>query len=205
MRKEYQEKKFADAKFRADQDPALHVPRDGGPVSVMTMLMSGLTLAIYWIGATLIDALPTGAERAALFGQMAAFSGYAMQVVAAFMMLAIIFIILPRAMVSVPPHPRSARNGADHRGRDADCIARRIARRHGEFRHVSFRYPDASNDVLHDISFKAEKGQTVALIGSTGSGKSTVVNLIPRFYDATEGEVLVDGSQRQGIRAVRPA
>ena len=116
-----------------------------------------------------------------------------MQVVAAFMMLAIIFIILPRAMVSV----RRIREVLDTRPAIADGAISSLPADAPtgtvEFRHVSFRYPDASDDVLHDVSFRAERGQTVALIGSTGSGKSTVVNLIPRFYDATEGEVLVDG------------
>ena len=190
---EYQEEKFAKANLELTKTQLFTSRAMAVPAPVMTMLMSGLTLAIYWIGASLIDALPTGAERAALFGQMAAFSGYAMQVVAAFMMLAIIFIILPRAMVSV----RRIREVLDTRPAIADGAISSLPADAPtgtvEFRHVSFRYPDASDDVLHDVSFRAERGQTVALIGSTGSGKSTVVNLIPRFYDATEGEVLVDG------------
>ena len=190
---EYQEEKFAKANLELTKTQLFTSRAMAVLAPVMTMLMSGLTLAIYWIGAFLIDALPTGAERAALFGQMAAFSGYAMQVVAAFMMLAIIFIILPRAMVSV----RRIREVLDTRPAIADGAISSLPADAPtgtvEFRHVSFRYPDASDDVLHDVSFRAERGQTVALIGSTGSGKSTVVNLIPRFYDATEGEVLVDG------------
>ena len=190
---EYQEEKFAKANLELTKTQLFTSRAMAILAPVMTMLMSGLTLAIYWIGASLIDALPTGAERAALFGQMAAFSGYAMQVVAAFMMLAIIFIILPRAMVSV----RRIREVLDTRPAIADGAISSLPADAPtgtvEFRHVSFRYPDASDDVLHDVSFRAERGQTVALIGSTGSGKSTVVNLIPRFYDATEGEVLVDG------------
>ena len=190
---EYQEEKFAKANLELTKTQLFTSRAMAVLAPVMTMLMSGLTLAIYWIGASLIDALPTGAERAALFGQMAAFSGYAMQVVAAFMMLAIIFIILPRAMVSV----RRIREVLDTRPAIADGTISSLPADAPtgtvEFRHVSFRYPDASDDVLHDVSFRAERGQTVALIGSTGSGKSTVVNLIPRFYDATEGEVLVDG------------
>ena len=190
---EYQEEKFAKANLELTKTQLFTSRAMAVLAPVMTMLMSGLTLAIYWIGASLIDALPTGAERAALFGQMAAFSGYAMQVVAAFMMLAIIFIILPRAMVSV----RRIREVLDTRPAIADGAISSLPADAPtgtvEFRHVSFRYPDASDDVLHDVSFRAERGQTVALIGSTGSGKSTVVNLIPRFYDATEGEVLVDG------------
>ena len=190
---EYQEEKFAKANLELTKTQLFTSRAMAVLAPVMTMLMSGLTLAIYWIGASLIDALPTGAERSELFGQMAAFSGYAMQVVAAFMMLAIIFIILPRAMVSV----RRIREVLDTRPAIADGAISSLPADAPtgtvEFRHVSFRYPDASDDVLHDVSFRAERGQTVALIGSTGSGKSTVVNLIPRFYDATEGEVLVDG------------
>ena len=190
---EYQEEKFAKANLELTKTQLFTSRAMAVLAPVMTMLMSGLTLAIYCIGASLIDALPTGAERAALFGQMAAFSGYAMQVVAAFMMLAIIFIILPRAMVSV----RRIREVLDTRPAIADGAISSLPADAPtgtvEFRHVSFCYPDASDDVLHDVSFRAERGQTVALIGSTGSGKSTVVNLIPRFYDATEGEVLVDG------------
>ena len=190
---EYQEEKFAKANLELTKTQLFTSRAMAILAPVMTMLMSGLTFAIYWIGAFLIDALPTGAERAALFGQMVIFSGYAMQVVAAFMMLAIIFIILPRAMVSV----RRIREVLDTRPAIADGAISSLPADAPtgtvEFRHVSFRYPDASDDVLHDVSFRAERGQTVALIGSTGSGKSTAVNLIPRFYDATEGEVLVDG------------
>ena len=160
---------------------------------VMTMVMSGMSLAIYWIGAYLIDALPTGAERSELFGQMAAFSGYGMQVVMAFMMLAMIFIILPRAMVSVRrinevlDTPASVADGTLSAAPEGSPVGT------VEFRNVSFKYPDAEEYVLKNLSFRAEKGQTVAFIGSTGSGKSTAVNLVPRFYDATDGEVLVDG------------
>ena len=190
---DYQEKKFGRANEALTKTQLFTSRAMAIMAPIMTMLMSGLTLAIYWIGAYLIDALPTGAERSELFGQMAAFSGYAMQVVAAFMMLAIIFIILPRAMVSV----RRIAEVLDTQPSvtDGPLTALPAGSPIGtvEFRNVSFRYPDASSDVLHDISFKAERGQTIALIGSTGSGKSTVVNLIPRFYDATEGEVLVDG------------
>ena len=155
------------------------------------MIMSGLSLAIYWLGAVMIENAGAG-DKLGLFSEMVVFSQYAMQVVMAFMMLVMIFLILPRASVSakrileVLDTEPSIQDGPgaepekDKRGRV-------------EFRNVSFRYPDAEGYVLHDISFTAEPGQTVAVIGSTGCGKSTLVNLIPRFYDASEGEVLVDG------------
>ena len=189
----YQEKKFEDANLELTKTQLFTSRAMAVLAPVMTMIMSGLTLAIYWIGAYLIDALPTAAERSALFGQMAAFSGYAMQVVVAFMMLAMIFIIMPRAMVSVKrigevlDTESTIKDGtltASPEGSPVGTV---------EFRNVSFKYPDAGEYILRDISFKAEKGQTVAFIGSTGSGKSTAINLVPRFYDATEGEVLVDG------------
>lgn len=190
---EYQEKKFARANDELTKTQ-LFTSRAMAILSpVMTMIMSGLTLAIYWIGATLIGDLGTGAERAALFGEMAAFSGYAMQVVMAFMMLAMIFIILPRAMVSVRrinevlDTPSSIVDGSLSEAPEGSPVGT------VEFRNVSFKYPDANEYVLKNLSFRAEKGQTVAFIGSTGSGKSTAINLVPRFYDATEGEVLVDG------------
>ena len=189
----YQQEKFEGANLELTRTQLFTARAMAILIPVMTMVMSGLTLAIYWIGAYLIDDLPTGAERSVLFGQMSAFSGYAMQVVMAFMMLTMIFIVLPRAMVSarrigeVLDTETSIRDGAltaSPAGAPFGTV---------EFRHVSFKYPDAGEYVLHDLSFKAEAGQTVAFIGSTGSGKSTALNLVPRFYDATEGEVLVDG------------
>lgn len=190
---EYQQKKFEKANLELTKTQLFTSRAMAIMLPMMTMIMSGLTLAIYWLGAYLIDALPTGAERSELFGQMSAFSGYAMQVVAAFMMLTMIFIILPRAMVSV----RRIREVLDT---DSSILDGKLSASSDgapkgtvEFKNVSFRYPDASEYVLHDLSFKAEAGQTVAFIGSTGSGKSTAINLVPRFYDATEGEVLVDG------------
>lgn len=155
------------------------------------MIMSGLTLAIYWIGAILINSAAMGA-RVTLFSEMVVFSTYAMQVVMSFMMLVMIFMILPRASVSaarineVLDTKPAIIDGAGAEG---------LTGHEGEveFRNVSFRYPDAEEYVLHDISFTAHKGETVAFIGSTGSGKSTLINMVPRFYDATEGQVLVDG------------
>lgn len=190
---EYQQKKFEKANTDLTKTQLFTSRAMAIMMPMMTMIMSGLTLAIYWVGAYLIGDLPTGAERYEMFAQMSAFSGYAMQVVMAFMMLAMIFIILPRAMVSV----RRIGEVLDATSNIADGTL--SAAPEGspvgtvEFRNVSFKYPDASEYVLHDLTFKAEKGQTVAFIGSTGSGKSTAINLVPRFYDATEGEILVDG------------
>ncbi len=190
---EYQQKKFEKANTDLTKTQLFTSRAMAIMMPMMTMIMSGLTLAIYWVGAYLIGDLPTGAERYEMFAQMSAFSGYAMQVVMAFMMLAMIFIILPRAMVSV----RRIGEVLDAKSNIADGTL--SAAPEGspvgtvEFRNVSFKYPDASEYVLHDLTFKAEKGQTVAFIGSTGSGKSTAINLVPRFYDATEGEILVDG------------
>ena len=189
----YQEEKFEGANLELTKTQLFTSRAMAVLAPVMTMLMSGLTLAIYWIGSYLIDGLSSVAERSELFGQMAAFSGYAMQVVMAFMMLAMIFIIMPRAMVSVKrigevlDTESTIQDGALAASPEGSPVGT------VEFKNVSFKYPDASEYVLHDVSFKAEKGQTVAFIGSTGSGKSTAINLVPRFYDATEGEVLVDG------------
>jgi ATP-binding cassette subfamily B protein len=158
---------------------------------VMNMLMSGLSLAIYWIGAYLIDAAgATG--KLAVFADMVVFSQYAMQVVMSFMMLTMIFIMLPRASVSakrineVLDTEPTICDGNAQSGKPG--IIGEV-----EFRRVSFKYPDAAEYVLKDISFTARKGETIAFIGSTGSGKSTLINLVPRFFDATEGEVLIDG------------
>ena len=158
---------------------------------IITTLMSGLTLAIYWIGATLINNAGM-MDRLTLFSNMVVFSAYAMQVIMSFMMLVMIFVLWPRASVSakrineVLETEPSILDGARKDG--AAGKAGEI-----EFRDVSFRYPGAADDVLCGISFTAKQGEIVAFIGSTGSGKTTLVNLIPRFYDATGGEVLVDG------------
>jgi len=158
---------------------------------VMTMIMSGMSLAIYWVGAYLIDA--AGAlERLGLFSSMVVFMNYSMQVIMSFMMMAMMFIFLPRASVS-------AKRINEVLGTETTItdgyVTEGIPGLAGEitFKNVSFKYPDAAEYVLEDISFTAKKGETVAFIGSTGSGKSTLINLIPRFFDATEGEVLVGG------------
>ena len=155
------------------------------------LVMSGLSLAVYWIGAVLINSAGM-MDKITLFSEMMVFSQYAVQVVMSFMMLVMIFMILPRASVSakrireVLETEPSIVDGTRTDGK---------AGHSGEvvFDHVTFRYPDAEKPVLHDISFTAHKGETVAVLGSTGCGKSSVINLIPRFYDTTEGAVLVDG------------
>lgn len=156
---------------------------------VMTMIMSGLSLSIYFIGAYLINEANM-LDKINLFSDMVVFSAYAIQVVMAFMMLTMIFILYPRAsvaskrIVEVLETKQSIKEGTKQNSKETGTI---------EFKNVSFKYPDAEEYMLKDISFKVKQGETVAFIGRTGSGKSTIINLIPRLYDATEGEVLVDG------------
>lgn len=194
---DYQQGKFADAndtltKTNLQAHVAMSVMNPA-----MNLAMNGLTLGIYWIGAILISNVAvTGAaalsERITLFSDMVVFMSYAMQVIMAFIMLVAIFVMLPRVAVSanrineVLDTKIRIQDGSKTEGKDG-------LRGEIEFRNVSFRYPDAGGDVLHNISFTAHRGETVALIGATGCGKSTIINLIPRIYDATEGEVLVDG------------
>jgi ATP-binding cassette subfamily B protein len=155
------------------------------------LVMSGLTLAIYWLGAVLINNAGM-LDKVTLFSDMMVFSQYAIQVVMSFMLLVMIFMILPRASVSA--NRINEVLDTEPSIKDGLCTAG-MGNKKGEieFKNVSFRYPDAEGCVLENISFTAREGETVALIGATGCGKSTAVNLIPRFYDATEGEVLVDG------------
>lgn len=159
---------------------------------VMNIGMNGLTLAIYWLGAVLIQqiALTAVQDRITLFSNVVVFSTYATYVVMSFMMLVMIFMMLPAAQVSA-----ERINEVLERDVNIKEGSVSVGREHGtvEFKNVSFRYPHASEDELSNISFKIEKGQTLAIIGATGSGKTTLISLIPRFYDATEGEVLVDG------------
>lgn len=159
---------------------------------VMNIGMNGLTLAIYWLGAVLIQqiALTAVQDRITFFSNVVVFSTYATYVVMSFMMLVMIFMMLPAAQVSaerineVLERDVNIKEGSVSEGREQGTV---------EFKNVSFRYPHASEDELNNISFKINKGQTLAIIGATGSGKTTLISLIPRFYDATEGEVLVDG------------
>ena len=156
---------------------------------IMYLVMYFLTLSIYFIGAQIIEGALLS-EKIKIFGDMIVFSSYAMQIIMSFLMLAMIFMILPRAKVSasrineVLDTDIKIKKGKKTTSKETCTV---------EFKNVSFKYPDAEEYILKDISFVAKKGETVAFIGSTGSGKSTLVNLIPRFYDATKGEVLVDG------------
>ena len=158
----------------------------------MTLINSGLTLGIYLVGAYLIYGAAGAAAKIGIFGEMIAFSTYAMMVVMSFMMLTILFIQLPRVMVSV----RRVNEVLDTKPTILDgTVTASPEGKAGEieFKNVCFKYPNAEEYVLHDISFTVKQGETVAFIGSTGSGKSTLINLVPRFYDATEGRILIDG------------
>ena len=159
---------------------------------VMGLGMNGLALAVYWVGAALVEAIPLTdpAARLTMFTNVLVFSTYATYVVMSFMMLVMIFMLLPQAQVSAERINEVLDTRAHiTQGAKTECTQTGTV----EFRDVSFRYPNAAEDELEHISFKVEKGQTLAVIGATGSGKSTLVGLIPRFYDATQGEVLVDG------------
>ena len=193
----YQEGKFAQANEEMTRNSqqaniAMSVMNPG-----MNLAMNGLTLGIYWIGAALISAIAVTSpaammERIGLFSDMVVFMQYAMQVIMAFLMLVMIFVMLPRVTVSAG----RVNEVLDTKARIVD--GKETQGKPGmkgeiEFRDVSFRYPDADGDTIHHISFTAHHGQTVALIGATGCGKSSIINLIPRLYDATSGQVLVDG------------
>ena len=157
---------------------------------VMYLVLYFLTLSIYFIGANLINEALM-ADKLSLFGDMVVFSSYAMQIIMSFLMLAMIFMIFPRAQVSAKRINEVLDTKITIKDGDFDGETGEVGT--VEFKNVSFKYPDAEEYLLQDISFKANKGDVVAFIGSTGSGKSTLINLVPRFYDATEGEVLVDG------------
>lgn len=193
----YQEGKFA----KANEEMTRNSQQANIAMSVMNpgmnLAMNGLTLGIYWIGAALISAIAVTSpaammERIGLFSDMVVFMQYAMQVIMAFLMLVMIFVMLPRVTVSAG----RVNEVLDTKARIVD--GKETQGKPGmkgeiEFRDVFFRYPDADGDTIHHISFTAHHGQTVALIGATGCGKSSIINLIPRLYDATSGQVLVDG------------
>ena len=188
---QYQEEKFDNANNNLTNQQLFNQKVFAVMQPMMYIIMYMVTLSIYYVGAYLIKDAGM-ADKISLFGDMVVFSSYAMQVIMSFLMLAMIFMMLPRAQVSA--------------NRINEVLDTEISIKDGkintktnnevgivEFKNVSFKYPDADEYLLKDISFKANKGDTVAFIGSTGSGKSTLINLILRFYDATEGEVLVDG------------
>lgn len=187
----YQEKKFSEVNngltdIRLFNQSVLSVM-----YPIISLLMYGLTLTIYFIGAYLI-ADSTMADKIVVFSDMVVFSSYSMHVIMSFLFLSMIFMMLPRAQVSadrineVLDETSTIVDGERSCGLEGEVGT-------VEFRNVFFKYPDAEEYLLEDISFKAERGQTVAFIGSTGSGKSTLINLVPRFYDATEGKILIDG------------
>lgn len=157
---------------------------------MMNIVMHGLTLGIYIIGATLIESAGM-VDKITLFSNMVVFSSYGMQVIMSFLMLAMIFMMWPRAQISAKRINEVLDEELSIKDGDFDGETKETGT--VEFKNVSFKYPDADEYLLKNISFKAKKGETIAFIGSTGSGKSSLINLIPRFYDATDGEVLVDG------------
>ncbi len=213
---DYQQKKFMVANTELTENHLFTGRIMAILMPCMTIIMNGLTLSVYWIGAALINSAPM-ADKIGQFSNMVVFTSYAMQVVMAFMMLTMIFIMLPRASVSVrrinqvldteisvsdgPGVYDCADENSEELPSDDDASPEENAceqvsaepQGEIEFINVSFKYPNAEDYVLQNVSFSAHKGETVAFIGSTGCGKSTLINLIPRFYDATEGQVLVDG------------
>lgn len=187
----YQEEKFEKANEELTRTNLFTNRSMAIMMPVMTLVMSGLSLVIYWIGAYLIDSADA-MDKLTIFSDMVVFSQYAMQVIMSFIMLVMLFIMLPRASVSakrinevLDTEPKIL-DGKEIEGKAG--IVGEI-----EFKNVGFRYPDASESVLENISFTAKKGEIVAFIGSTGSGKSTLINLVPRFFDVTKGEILIDG------------
>ena len=188
---DYQERKFEEANEELTRtnlftNRLMSIMNPG-----MTLIMSTLTLGVYWVGAYLIEsaAIP---DKLPLFSDMVVFSSYAMQIVMAFMMLTMSLIQMPRAVVSARRINEVLHTSPSIE--DGDVMHSELYEQGEiEFQHVTFRYPGAVENVLHDVNFTAKKGETVAFIGSTGSGKSTLVNLIPRFYDVSDGRILVDG------------
>jgi len=188
----YQQEKFVQANDELTRTQLFNQRTFAGVMPLMQLAMNGLSLAIYWLGAVLIQAIPAAdmGGRMNLFGDVVTFSTYATHVIMSLMMIGMIFMFLPAAQVSagrireVLDAGFSVQPGTRKTGREQGTV---------EFRNVSFTYPDGGHAVLENISFRAEKGQTVAIIGATGCGKTTLVGLAARFYDPTEGQVLVDG------------
>lgn len=192
----YNAEKYQEDKFEVANDDLTKVNLFTGRVMAMliptiTFVMSGVSLAIYWVGAILIENAEI-TEKMGLFSDVVVFSSYAMQVIMAFMMLVMVFILLPRASVAA----KRINEVLDTKAKIENGTVKSSpigVLGEVEFKNVSFKYPDTEDYIIKNISFKAKRGETVAFIGATGSGKSTLINLIPRFYDATEGEVLVNG------------
>ena len=189
---DYQEAKFTKANKELTDTQLFTNRAMAFMMPLMNTIMNGLMLAVYWIGAYLIDAADA-ADKLTTFSNMVVFSSYSVQVIMSFLLMSMVFVLWPRADVSAqrvlevldtePLITDGTRSDAGEAGKQGEI----------EFRNVSFAYPDSRHAMLEGVNFKAKKGQTVAFIGSTGSGKSSLINLVPRFYDATQGEVLVDG------------
>lgn len=187
----YQEKKFEGANEELTRTNLFTSRTMSVLFPGMTLIMSGLTLAIYWVGVYIINEAAV-TDRLGIFSDMVVFSSYAMQIIMAFMMLVMTFIVLPRAVVSAKRINEVL--NTEIKIKDGKISGSELFEQGEiEFRHVSFRYPDAEEAILTDINFTVHRGETVAFIGSTGSGKSTLINLVPRFYDVTEGEICIDG------------
>ena len=188
---DYQEKKFEETNSKLTKIQLFNQRTFGIMQPIMYLIMYFSTLAIYFIGAYMIDA-SLMSEKVGIFGDMVVFSSYGMQVIMSFLMLAMIFIMYPRAAISADRINEVL--DEDFAIKDGS-VTKSDPKLTGtvEFKDVSFKYPDADEYILKDITFKAEKGETIAFIGSTGSGKSTLINLIPRFYDVTDGEIIIDG------------
>ncbi len=187
----YQEEKFDEANVRLTKNSLFTNKFMSFIDPVLNLVMSGLPLAIYMIGAFLVTKAVSPLAKADVISKMMTFTNYGIMVVMSFVMLVMIFIMLPRAAVSarrINEVLNTKPTIIEGEGKEAPIKVGEV-----QFVNVGFKYPDAEEYVLHDISFKAEKGQTIAFIGSTGSGKSTLINLVPRLYDATEGQVIVDG------------
>ncbi|KAB7786789.1 ABC transporter ATP-binding protein [Bifidobacterium cebidarum] len=191
---DYQESKFTKANKELTETQLFTNRTMAFMMPLMNTIMNGLMLAVYWIGAYLIDAAEL-TDKLTLFSNMVVFSNYSVQVIMSFLLMSMVFVLWPRADVSaqrvleVLDTEPMVENGT----KTAADIAKTGERGTVEFKSVSFTYPDSREAMLENISFSAKAGQTVAFIGSTGSGKSSLINLVPRFYDATQGQVLVDG------------
>ena len=185
----YQEDKFEEGNTKLTNTQLFNQKMLSIMSPIMYLIMNLLTLGIYFIGATLISNSLL-ADKISLFSDMVVFSSYAMQVIMAFLMLAMIFIMYPRAAVSADRINEVLNTKT--KVEDGTISKENDVKGKVEFKNVSFKYPDSDEYILKDVSFTANKGETVAFIGSTGSGKSTLINLVPRFYDATDGEILID-------------